>query len=246
MAVHNKSAAVHVRRQRGGLSIWGEEPKAGEVYTIGIDSSEGIRGGDYSCAQVVANSDCRQAAMYHGLYDPNEWGRLTVQLGRHFNDAMLAYEVGASTHGTTAALCALNLGYPNLYRRRILDAVEKKWTNRLGWETKERTKRQLLDRIRYALAQGTVIADAETVRELLGGRVVEGGVGGNKIEFAGHDDRVIALGIALVVRDDTWSEGGQHDAEEKLTDPSDLHWQEFERSFERGSRFSRQPANPPG
>jgi hypothetical protein len=231
MASHNKSAGARVKASNGGLRIY-REPEEGRRYVVGIDSSEGIRGGDYASACVLDLETCEDVAWYYGHYDPTDWGRMNCRLGFLYNTACLGFETAQSTHGSTAAQQAVSLKYPNLYLRRRMDTVSRQWTEKLGWETKEGTRRQALDRGRKALGDGTRINCPGLLQELREAQVVEGGTLRNKIAFKHHDDRAMSWCIGLCVRDDLYVAGTvPKEPEERVTDPSELHWREFERMY---------------
>jgi hypothetical protein len=124
--------------------------------------------------------------------------------------------------------------------RRKMDTIEREWTEKIGWDTKEGSRRQLLDRIRRALSDGTRINYPTLLSELKAAKVKEGGTRRNTIVFDDHDDAAMAYGIALCVRDDLYTSGVVQKAPPpRVSDPTELHWLEFERTYGKDPDPSR-------
>jgi hypothetical protein len=98
---------------------------------------------------------------------------------------------------------AINKGYKKIYKRQRQDTISKQVSEVLGWHTNSTTKPLLIDRIKRALDEGAHIPDEELLYELRDQRWN----GKGEMESRGHDDMVIAYGIALAVRDQSWTRG---------------------------------------
>lgn len=187
---------------RGGLRIW-RMPEPGRKYVVGADTGSGSRMGDYGAASVVEGESCDQVARWYEVSSPNIWGPRCAMLAMFYNDAVLAFETAPSTHGTTAANEAFRFGYRNLYRRMTTDRTTRKVTETLGFHTNSTTKPQLIDRIKRALDEGSDMPDEELLLQLRSRYRNERGL----MDGPGHDDLIMAHGIALFVRDQSWIAG---------------------------------------
>jgi hypothetical protein len=73
---------------RGELHVYKEYDEH-ESYTIGADTSAGIRGRDYSVATVLDRRK-RQVAVLRGYFAPDYFADLLYHLGKFYNYALIA------------------------------------------------------------------------------------------------------------------------------------------------------------
>jgi len=207
----------------GELVIW-HEPEPGAQYAIGVDSSEGVPGGDLAAAYVVEIQSMAMCARWRGLIDPNQWAIDTCLLGHAYNQAFICYETGGSAHGLTTANSAMLLGYPMLYRRIHQDQVERTTTKKLGFRTDRRTRPMLFNRVRVALQEEYEINCPILLRELVAVKL-EGG----EIVSDEHDDCVLAYALTLEARDAGYTSGlfKERPVEQSLT-AEDRMWNEWD------------------
>lgn len=209
----------------GGLSIW-EWPVENGQYGIGVDSSAGIRGGDFSCAEVLELHTCRQVAEWHGLYEPQRWGCMVSRLGWLYNTAALAIETHPSPHGLMCWETARAYGYENLWNQTKWDMQAEKTHERKGWIRTPHSTVDLLNHIRVALGEGCVIRSKRLIAELREWKLDEDGksVGGK------HDDCVMAYSMALMLRRDAFLHGVvSGEAPVDFSNPAALYWKDVER-----------------
>ena len=126
----------------------------------------GIRGGDYSVAQVLS-SDKKQVAIYRAQVHPDYFAMFLYHLGTMFNDALIAVENNG--HGLlTATRLGKDLAYPNFYTEVIVDKLTDKETIKLGFTTSVKTKPLIIDTLRADLREERVqLYDKITLRELM-------------------------------------------------------------------------------
>jgi hypothetical protein len=62
-----------------------------DTYYIGADVAMGVRGGDYSVAQVL-DSKKRQVAVWRGHVHPDHFATVLAALGYYYNTARIAVE----------------------------------------------------------------------------------------------------------------------------------------------------------
>ena len=207
----------------GGLAIY-EEPRPGAFYVLGVDTSSGIREsikeGDSSSACVIEVFSCRQVAEWHGFYDPTRWGMMVARLGWLYNSAWLGIETHPSAHGLTAFNACERYGYANLAMQERQDVITKAWSTRRGWTRTVGSTIVLLNRIRTALHEQCIIRSEGLIDELSAIRLE-----GDKIESSEHDDRVIAYGIALEVRDHVLKKGEIKPEAVRAESIEDIYWQ---------------------
>ena len=79
----------------GEIEIW-KAPREGHQYAIGVDTSEGLVGGDYACGQILDMNDLEQVGIVHGTISPWDFAQLLNKLGRWYNNAIVNIEVKSS------------------------------------------------------------------------------------------------------------------------------------------------------
>lgn len=213
----------------GPLFLW-QTPQAGEDYVLGVDSSEGIRGGDPAAACVVRMRDAALVAVMVGYISPPEWGRKCSRLAWHYNEAVLAFETFPSAHGLSAARTAVAYGYPRLYQRVTRTQAALDRTELLGWHTDARTKEMMVDRVREALADKLDLPCLDLLRELRMLRYNEA----HRIETpaGSHDDLFVALAIALMVRDEAFARGSVRQVKQAPRSLEEIEFAAWEASLD--------------
>lgn len=185
---------------RGALRIYREHSPT-ETYTIGADVAMGMRGGDFSVAQVL-DGQKRQVAVYRDHIHPDLFATVLYVLGRRFNDAYVAPEV--NNHGLlTTVRLAKDLNYPNVHQTVVKDHTLDRETTRIGFETNAKSKPLVIDELRAAFRDGTIeIVDRQTLEEMRAFIVTEEGK--LEAEPGHHDDTVMALAIANHTHQEPW------------------------------------------
>lgn len=171
-----------------GAAVW-EMPIEGIRYVMGVDPGQARQ--TESVAWVLRDDPERGptgVAMLAGLYEPDQFGAMTLPLARMYNNATLVPEVNG--HGI-AYLDAIKRKYGHIYLRRDIERGVP--IQRQGWVTSPRTKPFMMDTINHTLKL-CVIPDAETMRQIRGFR----SLGLGKYETLLPDDRHDAWGLALM------------------------------------------------
>lgn len=221
MRLELKKIAYGKLHEFHGLRLW-EKPKALHNYAIGADVAEGV-GGDASVAQVIdCTTGVHVACFWSRHIDPDNYAAELYKLGNFYNKAHICVE--QNNHGN-AILSHLSgaiggLGYPNLYRRFVLDEYTQKRTKQLGFRTTAQTKPRLIENLKSALRDGSLQTyDNETILELVNFvRDLRG-----KLGAAGNakDDRVMALALA-------WEQANYLIEINKLSKHTEEYVQEFD------------------
>jgi len=176
---------------RGELQVY-KHHDAGETYYIGADVSLGVRGGDWSCAQVL-DSKKRQIATWRGMVHPDYFADVLYALGMYYNSAYLIVE--NNNHGIlTCTRLGKDMAYPNFYQETTVDKITEKESITLGFRTTVKTKPLVIDQLRASMRQEEIeLNDKLTIREMMTYIVTE--TGAMEAEQGCHDDTVVALAL---------------------------------------------------
>ena len=189
-----------VNHARGELQVY-RKHDYGENYVIGADTSAGIRGGDYSVAQVL-DSKKRQVATWRGHAHPDWFATVLYHLGQYYNEAHIIVE--NNSHGIlTCTRLGKDMAYPNFYTSVRHDQITDKETVVLGFTTTAKTKPLVIDQLRASMRDGELeLNDKTTIREMLTYIVTESG--SMEAEHGCHDDTVMSLALANYVHEGAW------------------------------------------
>jgi len=183
---------VFERNEKGYLKIW-RQPKQGGQYIIGADPCEGVRSGDYACAQVLDRATFEQVAVLHGRVDPDHFGRQLYNLGYYYNEATIAPE--RNSIGLAVVLALRELDYPMIYIREKVGEIQDKLTPEIGWQTNMKTKPLMIATTGKAIRdKHLILNDIDTINELIAYQYDEKGSANAPV--GGNDDRVMAIMIA--------------------------------------------------
>lgn len=177
---------------RGELSLY-ETIDPGETYYIGADVGMGVRGGDYSVAQIL-DSKKNLVGSYRAVVHPDYYATVLYHLGMLFNEAKIVVE--SNNHGIlTCTRLGKDLAYPNFYTEVQYDKLTDKETVKLGFYTNVKTKPLIIDQLRASMRENEmVIHDKTTLREML--TYVVDDNGSMNAEDGCHDDCVVSLALA--------------------------------------------------
>jgi hypothetical protein len=178
--------------QNGAEQTW-FDPQPGRNYLIGADVAEGSEEGDFSAAVVVDVETGLQCTELMARWPLHRFAQELAELGRRYNDALIAVERNSQGHAVLYALTH-QFGYARLYRHREFDGGSKP-----GWPMNAQTKPQVIGVITRMLQQAPqVFASARLLEQCRSFSYVDSGEMGARPGM--HDDLVIAMAIALAVR----------------------------------------------
>ena len=177
------------RQQRRGaaLEVWLPAVR-GKRYLLGVDTAGGGSDGDYSAVQVIERESGLQCAELRERMGPLELARVSAELAREYNNALIAVE--RNNHGA-AVLAYLDAveRYDQVYESRGV----------AGWLTTAGSKPQMVSRMGALLEQDAglffsrrLLAEARTFVNLPGG--------GSGAAQGSHDDCLMAMAVAQAVR----------------------------------------------
>lgn len=193
--------------EEGRFKIW-EQPQNDEQYIIAADIAEGkaIEGltideeksrYDYSVAAVLKVTPfppAKLVAMWHGSIDPDLYADTLVAIAKKYNNAYLGWEINGPGRGLNYHVCNRHR-YNNVYLREDWDQGGQRVRALVGWHTTGYTKPSMVYIGKEFIRESAIeIYDIGTVNEMK----AFSDMGNNKFGAAtGHDDRVIAILIAL-------------------------------------------------
>lgn len=186
---------VRFRKGAGPWSIWAK-PDPAKRYVMAIDTSSG-GGYDYSAIQIICIEDFEQVAEFQGKLTPTDLAVEAYRAGRVFNNALAVPEITGGW-GFTIEQELKRMHYPRLYTRKVLDRLSKKWTDKTGWDTTQRTRAHMLDTLERCLREREFkLYSLRSVAELA--TFVYGKNNKPQAQDGCNDDLVVALAIAVTV-----------------------------------------------
>ncbi len=184
-----KSLPQEAAQQRcnGRMEIWLPAAK-NRTYVVAVDPAGGGSGGDYSAIEVVDCETGMQCAEFAGHVGGLELARLAAEIAREYNDAWLVVERNNHGSGVLAYLGAV-CRYQRLFRQG----------GQAGWLTNSVSRPAALARLAAVLAEmpgclmsRRLLAECRSFVRLPDGR--------SGAQPGAHDDRVMAMAIALAAR----------------------------------------------
>ena len=175
------------RRKNGELEIW-LPPVRGKEYVVAVDPAGGGSDGDYSAAQVLEMETGLQCAEFAGHVGGLELARYVTKLAAEYNGAWLVVE--RNNHGSGVLALAENAcKYDRIYRQG----------GQAGWLTTSVSRPWAISRLGAALVEDPECFQS---RRLLSEcrSFVRHPNGSSGAQSGTHDDRVMAMAIALEAR----------------------------------------------
>ena len=171
-----------------------KRPEKGVPYVIGADTAG--EGSDKFIACVLDNRTGEQVAVYRKSTDEDLFAHQLYCLGRWYNDALIGVETNFSTY-VVRELQRLN--YPKQYVRERMDDYMQTPQQSFGFRTDTKTRPVLVaGLVRLVRDNVELINDATTIEEML--TFVRDENYKPCAEPGAHDDCVMALGIAHMIR----------------------------------------------
>lgn len=176
-------------RLKGELRIW-LPPQADREYLVAVDPAGGGTGGDYAAAQVIDLGTALQCAELRGHRTPLELAEESAALAREYRGALLAVERNNHGSGVLAYLRGV-CRYGRLYQQGGQD----------GWPTTAVTRPRMLAALGAALVETPAMFTSERLLHECRSFVRHAN-GQSGAQAGEHDDCVMAMAIALAVREE--------------------------------------------
>jgi hypothetical protein len=175
------------RRWAGALQVW-LKPMPGRDYVVAVDPAGGGSEGDYAAMQVLDRATGLQCAEFQGRCGLLELAERAATLGREYNGAMLIVERNNHGAGVLAYLTGV-LQYARLFQQ----------DGQAGWLTTAMSRPRVLQEVERLLGEGAaIVMSSRLLREMK--TFVRDARGRTGAAQGQHDDLVMAMGIALAVR----------------------------------------------
>ena len=182
-------------KNTAGLIKVFEKPKQGVPYVIGADTAGS--GSDSFVAQVLDNTTGKQVCIFRRAMDEDVFAHQLYCLGRWYNDALVAVETNFSTYVVRELQ---RLKYPNQYVRERMDDYTHSVERSFGFRTDTKTRPVLVaGLVKVVRENPECICDNTTIEEMLT-FVHDDKTYKPQAEIGAHDDCVISLGIAHMIR----------------------------------------------
>jgi hypothetical protein len=176
-------------REKQQLRVW-LKPIKGREYLVAVDPAGGGLDGDFSVAQVIDLGTGLQCAELQGKLEPLELAHKVDGLAREYNNALLVVE--RNNHGS--GVLAYLKGVCRYERLHMVGGQE-------GWLTSSMTRPLMLGRLGSALVESPEIFSSDRLlRECRS--FVRHRNGRAEAQAGEHDDCVMAMAIALAVREE--------------------------------------------
>jgi hypothetical protein len=186
--------------EQGHLTVY-RWPGARQKYAVACDPTKTIEG-DPASIQVLNRATLEQVAVWHGSAVPSQVGEIALAMAYWYNTALLNTEVQGG--GRDVMQVWRDAGYNNIWLDRRPDKA-KRSAQVLGWNTTYETKQWLIARLQGVLTRHEVtIHHAATYYEMTQYTALEDGTFG-PARRSGHDDNVMAFGIAVMTATTEWS-----------------------------------------
>lgn len=180
----------------GALLIW-REPMTGHEYIIGVDCAEGVgKEGDNSCFQVIDVANMEQVAeFYSNTVPPSVFATILSQIGIYYNTATIVVENNAIGSAVLNSL-SNDLGYEAVYYEN------KKNLSKLGIKMTPSNRPVLLEAMQNRLTTGAVRINSPRLVGELKTFIYSPQKKRAEAIKGKHDDAIMALSLAMYVRDE--------------------------------------------
>lgn len=189
-------------RGNGTLRIW-LRSIPGRQYLAAADPAGGGAEGDYAAVEVIDLDTGLQCAELRAHLPPLELARAAAALAREYNHALLAVERNNHGSGVLAYLESV-CRYERLYRTGGQAGGQAE--GQAGWLTSATTRPAMLGRLASALVETPgSFASERLLRECRS--FVRHANGRAEAQAGEHDDCVMAMAVALAVREEQLMSG---------------------------------------
>jgi hypothetical protein len=191
---HDDGTFDVVKVDQDGLRMY-SQPKLDHNYIVGVDTSEGVEGGDFSGVVIWDRISGEEVAFFKGLVTPDRIATLLNKWGRFYNNALMVVEV--NNHGLTTLTLLKQFLYPTIYFRPAkFDAIATPWSEKMGWKTTQVTRPLLIDDFGQAVREKEItIHSRELIDEML--TFIYDNSGKMTAAEGFHDDMVFAAAIGF-------------------------------------------------
>lgn len=228
--------------KHGKLKVF-EQPQQGQLYVIGGDGAQGIKGADFSSLCVLRLPELYEVASFQDIIAPTDYADVAYHLSKWYNNAQLGIEI--NDKGGFAAVESIRDKYPraNLYFRKELPTngkVDNKAPTvkdvRYGWHTNEITRSIMIEDLNMLLkSNGINIYNTEILEQLRS--FIKHKNGKLAAATGKHDDLVLALMIAVQMARNIQIQRDEKKVKTVLKGSLDWHMRRMEQRRRSGLRM---------
>ncbi len=183
-----------IQRDGGALLIW-NPPIPGHEYLVAVDPAGGGSEGDYSAAQILDLATGLQCAELQAKLSTLELAQRAAALAQEYDTAWLVVERNNHGSGVLAYLKSV-CHYPRVHKQEGQE----------GWLTSSLSRPAMIGRLAAALVEKpNVFQSRRLLKECRS--FVRQRNGATGAQSGAHDDCVMAMAIALSVREDLLIQG---------------------------------------
>jgi hypothetical protein len=190
----NKGSERKNEWDEGALWVW-KEPVDGHEYIIGVDCAEGVgEDGDNSAFQVIDQGTLEQVAeFYSNTIPPHVYAQVLNHVGYYYNNAMIVVE-NANQGAAVISTLQHDLAYEHLYH-------EQNKQESAGIKTSKAKRPLFLQSLQQRLLNGTLKINSPRLVNELHTFMFNPITKKPEAQRKKHDDAIMALAIALYIRD---------------------------------------------
>ena len=190
-------------RNGEAILFWRPRPKV--RYLIGADVAEGLsideQGTklDYNAAMVIDLATGEQVAQYFGRERPDEYAKDLAELGRMYNDAVIAVERNSFGLAALISLETTEL-YPNIYQHPHIEGIDTAAVGeKMGFPTNKQTRPIALSFLQTWVEENPSLIWSRTFCHQAAS-FIRAKNGKPQAAPGAHDDMVMGNAIALAAR----------------------------------------------
>jgi len=182
----------------GALWIW-KEPQDGHEYIVGVDCAEGVGDdGDNSCVQIIDQGTLEQVAeFYSNLIPPYLFAQVINEVSLYYNHALVVVE-NMGPGGAVLSNLQHELFYDNLFYE---NGTSKSKALKPGIRMNLTNRPVFLEAMQHRLMNGTIRVNSRRFVKELNTFIYNAQTQKAEAQKGKHDDAIIAICLALFVRD---------------------------------------------
>lgn len=185
---------IYIPRMEDEFIVY-KDPVEGRQYVAGVDTSEGVTGGDYSVCVFFDRTTGEEVAFYRGHIAPDKLAEKIDKWGRRYNNALMTVE--ANNHGLVTLTVLKQLIYPTLYFRPAkFDTISNPWSDKLGWKTTVMTRPILIDEFNQVMRDGHLTIHTKEITDEMSVFIFDR-QNAMVAQEGFHDDCIFAAAIAF-------------------------------------------------
>lgn len=220
-----------VEYPNGRIRVW-QRPIPGHEYIVVGDPAAGAEGDmnladarntDRSACEVFDRHAREQALEIAGRYPPDEFAQMYLRVLLWYNEGLAVPEVNGG-YGLEILRVLKDARYPNIYVRLVRDQQKQEITQLLGWYTSTSVREFMFVVARSVVRMLTFHPHSEDLLHEMQAMINKPLANGNvrpDHPIGEHDDRAVAMAIALTVDREMGELAATPEEAPLLYDPND-------------------------